>query len=393
MIRDDDSRIRSVVKRIADKRMNAVYCVLGAGNGGLPMAGHLGLMGFEVRLYNRSDEKLAAVRWHGGVELEGAVEGFGPIAMATSDIATALRGADVVMVVTPSTAHAGLASAMSDCLVDGQIVVLNPGRTGGALEFRKVLNEKRCQSRPIVAEAQTFLYASRAISRHRGHIYRVKNSVPLAALPSYWTPDVLHALAPAFPNFIGGSNVLATSMENIGAIFHPALTILNAGWIEATGGDFEYYLQGITPSIALILEAMDSERLAVAKALGVRSLSAREWLYMTYDSPGKDLYEAIHATGAYAGIKAPPTINHRYIFEDVPMSLVPIASLGQLLDIPTPTIDMIVETASLLHGKDYRADGRTVERLGVAGMSVKEIHNLVSSPAPWEQGPAEVTDE
>ena len=380
----DDATLRGILKRTREKGKEAVYCVVGAGNGGLPMAGHLGLLGFEVRLYNRSDDKLAAVRWHGGIDLEGAVEGFGPVALATSDLAAAVKGADVVMVVTPSTAHRGLARAMAGCLADGQVVVLNPGRTGGALEFRKTLEESGCGTRPVIAEAQTFLYASRAVSRHLGHIFRIKNSVPLAALPSYWTPDVLSALEPAFPAFIGGSNVLATSMENIGAIFHPALTILNAGWIEATGGDFDYYLQGITPSIAMILEAMDGERLAVARALGVRSLSAREWLYLTYDSPGADLHEAIHNTEAYRGIKAPPTIAHRYIFEDVPMSLVPISSLGATLGIPTPTIDMIIELASLLHGKDYRAEGRTVERLGLAGLSVKEIHRLVSSPGEDE---------
>jgi opine dehydrogenase len=248
------------------------------------------------------------------------------------------------------------------------------------MEFHKTLMDSSIAASPVIAEAQTFIYASRAVSRHRGHIFRIKNSVPLAALPSYWTPAVLGALEAAFPWFMAGSNVLATSMENIGAIFHPALTILNAGWIEATGGDFDYYSQGITPSVALILERMDEERMAVARSLGVRSLSAREWLYMTYDSPGKDLHESIQNTASYRGIKAPSTIAHRYIYEDVPMSLVPIASIGESLGIKTPTIDMIIDLASLLHGKDYRAEGRTARKLGLAGLSLKEIHNLVFDP-------------
>ena len=86
--------------------------------------------------------------------------------------------------------------------------------------------------------------------------------------------------------FVAGTNVLATSLENIGAVFHPALTILNAGWIEATHGDFEYYLQGITPSVAKVLERVDEERLAVARGLGVRSMSKREWLYLSYRFDG-----------------------------------------------------------------------------------------------------------
>jgi len=292
-------------------------------------------------------------------------------------MAQAIAGADVVMVVTPSTAHRSLARLMAPALADGQIVVLNPGRTGGALEFRKEIAEAGCAARPVVAEAQTFVYASRAVSRFEGHIFKIKNGVALAALPSHWTPEVLDVLDLAYPQFKAGDSVLVTSLENIGAVFHPALTILNAGWIEETHGDFEYYLQGITPSIALILQRIDDERLAVARALGVRSMSAREWLYLSYDAPGADLYEAIHNTEAYRGIKAPPSIAHRYIFEDVPMSLVPIASLGKQLGVDVSTTDMIIELGSILHGVDYRAEGRTVERLGLAGLSVKEILRLV----------------
>ena len=354
------------------------YCVVGAGNGGLAMAGHLGLMGFPTALYNRTAAKLEAVRWHGGVRIEGVAAGFGRVDLATSDMAEALEGVDLVMVVTPSTAHRELAALMAPHLQDGQIVVLNPGRTGGALEFSATLRAKGARGRAIIAEAQTFVYASRATSRHEARIFSIKNGVALAALPSYWTPEVLASLEPAYPQFKAGGNVLATSMENIGAVFHPALTILNAGWIEGTGGDFDYYLQGITPSIAKVLERVDEERLAVARALGVRSMSAREWLYLSYGSPGATLYEAIGNTEAYRGIKAPATIAHRYVFEDLPMSLVPMASLGAMLGVPTPTIDMVIDLGSLMHGVDYRARGRTVESMGLAGLSVREIHRIVT---------------
>ncbi len=373
-----DPRILEPLRAAAGAGRSVKFCVAGAGNGGLAMAGHLGVMGFRVSLYNRSSERLAGVRWHGGVEVEGEVQGFGPVEVATSDMAEALDGAAVVMVVTPATAHAGLARAMAPHLKDGQIVLLNPGRTGGALEVRQVLLEAQVQARPVVAEAQTFLYASRALNRHKAKIFKIKNEVPVATLPSYWIPDVLAVVRQAFPQFTAGGNVLATSLENIGAIFHPALTILNAGWIEETKGNFEYYLQGITPSVAKVLERIDAERLDVARAFGVRSVSAREWLYLSYDSPGRDLYEAIQHTTAYRGIKAPPSIDHRYIWEDIPMSLVPIVSLGALRGVPTPTTDMIIRLGSLLHDRDYAAEGRTAARLGLEGLSLREIHRIVA---------------
>ncbi len=378
---DDQKSWSEIENKLRGKALlgkKAVWCVAGAGNGGLAMAGHLGLLGFRVHLYNRTDEHLNAVRWYGGVDIEGAVEGFGPIALATSSIQEALQGVDVVMIVTPSTAHYSFAAKMAPFLQDGQIIVLNPGRTGGALEFRQVLKSEKCSARPVIVEAQTFIYASRMLTRHRAHIFRVKNGVPVSALPSFLTPGALAVLNNAFPEFTAGTNVLATSLENIGAVFHPALTLLNAGWIESTGGDFEYYIQGISPSVAKVLQKIDDERLALARALGIRTVSAREWLYLSYDSSGDTLCEAIRATSSYIGIKAPSTINHRYIWEDVPMSLVPMSSIGAMLEIPTPTIDLIIKLAEDMLEADYRSSGRTVETLGIKGMNIEDIHRLVT---------------
>ena len=136
-----DTRMIARLRQVRAKGVGASYCVVGAGHGGLAMAGHLGILGYPVNLFNRTDEKLDGVRWHGGIKVGGAVSGFGPVKKATSDMREALEGVDVVMVVTPSTAHRGLALVMAPYLTDGQMVVLNPGRTGGALELRKVFQD------------------------------------------------------------------------------------------------------------------------------------------------------------------------------------------------------------------------------------------------------------
>ena len=369
--------LKQLIKQTAEKGKGIAFCVLGAGHGGMAMAGHLSIMGFPVRLYNRTDEKLNAVRWHGGIRVEGEIEGFGKIDKATANIEEAITGADVLMVVTPSTAHKGIAELCAPYLKAGQIIVLNPGRTGGALEFNKTLKDKKAEEMVIVAETQTFIYASRAVSGSEANIFRIKNAVALATLPAHWISETLNVIKQAFPQFVAGDNVLKTSLDNIGAVFHPALTIMNAGRIENTHGRFEYYLDGVTPSVAKILEAIDKERVAVAEKLGIRLLSAREWLYLTYDSPGKNLYEAIQESSGYKGINAPSNINHRYIFEDVPMSLVPLYSIGQMLGLNMPTIKSIIDFACIMHDKDYYTTGRTVQSLGLSGMSVKDIRQLV----------------
>lgn len=345
------------------------------------MAGHLSLSGIDVSLYNRSEDRIRAIKEGGGIEIlsngENLPRGFAELKIVTSDIKEAIEGRDVIMVVLPATGHGFIAEQLAPHLEDGQIVVLNPGRTGGALEVVNVLQEKNCKADVVICEAQTLLYASRSINPAQTQIFRIKNSVPVAAIPAHRTPDVVKVLRTALPQFIPGDNVMKTSLDNIGSIFHPAVTVLNAARIESTNGDFEYYTEGITASVSLILENMDKERIAVAEALGFRAMTAREWLYIAYDAAGRTLFEAMLNNRGYDGIMAPKTILHRYITEDVPMSLVPIASLGRFCDVPTPTIDAIILLGSILHQKDYWACGRTFERMGLTGMTLKELRTFI----------------
>ena len=352
------------------------YTVIGAGHGGKAMVAHLALMGFPVTLYNRTPENVSVIKARRGIELEsyeGGPRGFGHLALVTSDMGEALEQAEVIMVVVPAMAHADIARVAAPHLRDGQIVVLNPGRTGGALEFVHVLDECGCQADVTVAEAETLIYACRSDGPAQARIFRIKEAVPLAALPATRTPRVLEALASAFPLFIDGTSVLHTSLNNMGAIFHPALTILNAGRIESTGGEFQFYIDGVTPSVARVLEALDRERVTVAAALGIRARTGLGWLKMAYDATGANLYEAIHNQPGYRGIKAPPTLNNRYITEDVPMSLVPIAALGQRYGVQVRAMDTIIRQACIVHQTDYWRRGRTLDKLGIEQLSVDEV--------------------
>ncbi|HEC35383.1 MAG TPA: NADP transhydrogenase subunit alpha [Anaerolineae bacterium] len=356
------------------------YTVVGAGHGGKAMAAHLALMGFPVTLYNRTPENVEAIKTRGGIELtsyEGGPHGFGRLELVTSDMGEALEGADVIMVVVPSTAHADIARKAAPHLKDGQTVVLNPGRTGGALEFRQVLRQEGCEADVVVAEAETLIYASRSEGPAQARIFRIKDAVGLAALPATRTHRVLEVLSSAYPQFVDGVSVLHTGLNNMGAIFHPALTLLNAGRIESTGGEFQFYIDGVTPSVAHVLEALDRERVTVAAALGIRARTALEWLRMAYDATGNDLHEAIHDQQSYYGIKAPRTLNHRYITEDVPMSMVPIAALGQRYGVRVRGMESLIRLACIIHRTDYWRRGRTLDKLGIGHLSVHEVTQYV----------------
>jgi opine dehydrogenase len=123
-----------------DFRKKPRFCVIGAGNGGCAMAAHLSLMGFEVSLYNRSMDRIKPIMDVGGIEMIGnegsnLPSGWARISLVTTDISEAMDGADIIMVATTANGHRDVAELCAPYLRDGQIVVLNPGRTCGALEF------------------------------------------------------------------------------------------------------------------------------------------------------------------------------------------------------------------------------------------------------------------
>ncbi len=344
------------------------------------MAADLAARGFSVGLYNRTAEHIATIKARGGIELQLEEEQrvFGRLRVIDSDVSRVIDGAKLIMVVVPASGHADIARLCAPHLRDGQIVVLNPGRTGGALEFRQVLTESGCTADVIVAEAETLLFASRAMGPAEARIFRRKNTIPIAALPATRTGEVLEILNEVYPQFVAAPNVLYTSLNNMGAVFHPALILLNAGWIERTQGDFEFYMDGVTPSTACVLEMLDRERVTVAAALGIRAQTALEWLATAYSATGDNLYEAMHDNPGYKGITAPPSLRHRYIFEDVPFSLVPIAELGKRFGVNVWGIESMIRLACVVHRTDYTHRGRTLERMGLTGLSVDEITNLVN---------------
>ncbi len=352
------------------------------------MAGHLALKGFPVRLYNRSEKRIWGVISTGGIEMVGdEVEGFGTVKLATTSIEEAIRDVPLIMVVVPATGHRNVAELCAPHLKDGQIIVLHPGRTFGALEFKQVLSRVNCPANVTIAEAQTFIYASRIVNPGQARIFGIKNSIPVASVRAHLIPKVLKVLRVPYHQFVAGDNIFKTSFNNIGSIFHPAVCVLNAGWIEDVA-EFQFYHEGISPSVGKALENLDAERITVAESLGFQAMSARDWLYLAYNAAGADLFQAIRANVGYKGIKAPSHLRMRYLKEDVPMSLVPMASIGRKFGVPTPTMDAVIRLASVLNETDYWAEGRTVERLGIADMSVKDLRLL----AIGENGSSALTE-
>lgn len=353
------------------------FAVLGAGHGGKAVAAHLAIKGYTVNLYNRTFLRIQPIKKMKGIELEGEIKGFGKLNLVTSDMEKAVKGMDIIMVVVPADGHYSIAKTCAPFLNEKQIVVLNPGRTCGALEFLNVLQKEGNNKDVTVAEAQTFIYASRGMGPATARIFRIKQAIPVAAIPSRKTEMVVKKLNDAFPEFIPAASSIETSFNNMGAVFHPSITILNLSRIESTMGNFQFYIEGVTQSVTKILESVDEERVIVARKLKcARIYSAIEWLSMAYNVVEDNLFDAIHSNPGYVGIMAPRTINVRYITEDVPMSLVPISEFGKALGVETRVIDSLINIANSIFKKDFRSTGRNLRRLGLEGLNLEQMRSI-----------------
>ena len=354
------------------------WAIIGGGNGGQSIAGHLSLMGYAVRLFDIFQETVDAINSQGGIHVSGAVSGFGKVDFATTEMAEALSGVDVVMVVAPATAHRAIAKNCAPCLNDGQVVIVHPGATCGALEFKHILKQEACRADVAIAETNSLIYACRSPRPGHANIIGVKKHLTLATLPTVENPRVLAIMQDAFPQIIGGKNVIETSLGNANAIVHPAPSLLNTSMIESAH-EWLYYTEGMTPSIGAFVEALDRERVQLAASFGIEMVPIREWYRIAYGVDAATLTEAVRKNPAYEGIKGQKTLKTRYLMEDIPTGLVPMIALGKMQGIDMPRMAVVAELGQYLLNEDFFVTGRTLENLGLENMTSETFIDLIET--------------
>ncbi|HHY47905.1 MAG TPA: NAD(P)-binding domain-containing protein [Firmicutes bacterium] len=350
------------------------FGVIGAGNGGQSMAGDLVLRGVNLSgIYDCNPAPIEAIRQRGGIKMSGPVmAGFAEIRCATTDVRQVVDSSDVLLVAVPANAHEAVAEQVAPHLRAGQVVTLFPGYVGGTLVFRKILDRYPNTRGVVLAEAISMPYATRLIEPAHAGIKARKKALPVAAFPATDTPKAVDALNEAFPEVIAWEDVLTVGLNNPNPMLHVVKYIFNLGRIESPeviGADFHSWK---SPTIDRIEHLAETERLSVIQAMGLRPFSVEEFEQLAY---GGVMFKPLPQTrNIPASASQAPD---RFITEDVPMGLVPIAGFGRMFGVPTPTIDFLIDTASFIRETDYRKTGRTPESLGLAGMDASGIATFV----------------
>ena len=361
--------------------MSATVAIIGAGIGGVYLAAELGVFGHRLRLHDIDDTRLADIRARGGLDVEGEPAGFAVVEHATTDLRTAVDGADVIIIVTGGNAQETVARSLAPLLRDGQLILLVQGNTGGSLVVRRALDAAGCRANVDVAEMDNYPYSCWRLTPTRIRPIVRKRWLQIAAFPARRIALVFARLGPLFPHAVAASTVVHTGFMNANAMLHVANCVANAGKIDR-GEKYRFYADGVTPSVARLYEAINAERVAVAAALGASVPTLADWFDRTYGVRGAALVETCqllttNSDGPYQATGTPTSFEHKYITEDVPVGLMPMSALGRAAGVATPAIDAVIAMARYLTGKDFAAEARTLERMGLAGMDAARIRHVM----------------
>jgi opine dehydrogenase len=361
----------------------ATVAIIGAGIGGVYLAAHLGIAGFRLRLHDCDPGRLVEIAARGGIEVEGEGGGFAAIERTTAELRPAVAGADVIILVTGGNAQEGAARSLAPLLRDGQILLLIQGNTLGAPLVRRALDAAGCGARVDVAEMDNYPYACRRSGPVQIRPIVTKRWLQIATFPGDRIDAVFPRLSALFPQAVAAPNILSTGLTNANAMLHVANCVANAAAIERSDG-YKFYAEGVTPAVARLYEAIDRERFAVAARFGAIVPTLADWFERVYGVREKSLDATCRRLtydreGPYQATPTPTSLDHKYVSEDVPTVLVPMRALGAAAGTPTPAIDALIETVRHMTGTDFAAEGRTLDRLGLGGMSAGEIRRAVET--------------
>lgn len=222
-----------------------------------------------------------------------------------------------------------------------------------------------------LCETATLNYDARIVSPGNVYVYDRNHEIKCGVLPASKSDEVYKILEKYYGEFIPCEDVLACGLHSLNPCLHIPGCVMNAGRIERSKGNFYLYEEGITPTVATVMEVLDEERATLVRALGYDLMTVA--MELAEGREPRSIWEEVNGCETLEFIKGPTSLQNRYFTEDIPYGLVSWSELGQMLGIKTPLIDAFIEIGSIIINQKPRETGRTLKKLGIEGMSVDEL--------------------
>ncbi len=358
---------------IDDKKI----AILGGGHGAHAMAADLINRGFSVNLFEMPAFKanLGRVFETRTIAAKGCIPGRFELDLVTDDIDDAIRGVRYILIVTPAFAHKDYAKLLHG-RVDAadQIIVLYPGAFAGLL-FKTIMGDD-C---PLIAEANNLPYDTRLTGPAEVTIYGF-NDINIAFMPAQPGAPEFERIQALHPFKRMYTDVLEAGLSIVNPAFHAGLCLFSINDIENwPKRPFFLYEHGVTPASVKMNMVLDQERKAIGRVFGYALRPIEDFSGMDEGYTWQELYKNIHGNISLTSISGPHDIDSRYLTEDAPYGLVPWSFIGRLAGVATPYIDAVVNIYNVIHETDWWRQGRNLDDLGLAGMTVAQILNYLQS--------------
>ena len=352
--------------------------VLGGGNGAYAAAADLSERGHEVRFWRRDAERRRALRASGRIVLKDAQgERAIPISAVCDDVGEALHGAELVFMPDPAFTQLDNAALVAPHLADGQVVFLAPG-TFGSYVMTNAIRRAGNRAQFAFAETGTLPWLTRKHGEGTIAITARATRLPTGVYPSSAQDWAFPRVKKAFSSIEPVEDVLSAALMNAGPVIHPPLILMNAGPLEHFDR-WDIHNEGTQPSIRRVTDALDAERIAARIGLGYRAphfpladhyrADGDEWMY------GRRVHQKL--TDSKDWRERIVLTEHRYMREDVEHGLAFLVSVCEWAGVACPVARGLLALGSAVLGRDLRAEGRTLENLGLASLSREEMRQVL----------------
>jgi opine dehydrogenase len=351
--------------------------VLGSETQALAVAGVAARAGHDVALAKLTKtDALAPIARHGGLQVAGLLRnGFAAIDVVV-DARHYADEADVIVVATRLREHPAVRSYLSESGARAGVILV-PGGVGGSFAFGGLPTA-------FVAELPGFPLLADYDGEHTLTVRAVKRGLPVSVLPGGAGTKASSVLRDLGLDVSLTASVLETSLANTNVLIHPPLVLINWSRVE-TGSPFNFYREGLTSAGASLIDRVDAERQTVATAYGIAAVPLSQLLLRFYADQGmygSNVAELLGTFPPFASTSGPNSPTHRYLTDDVPFGLVPLAALAGAAGIGVPTIDALIKVLCVLCDVDFRASGRSLKEMGLDGLDAAHIIAYARGEAP-----------
>jgi opine dehydrogenase len=304
-------------------------------------------------------------------------------ALITTDMAQAVRDAELILCPAPATAQHDIARTLAPHFVDGQVVFLPPG-TFGSYIFAKTARDAGNRADLAFAETGTLPWLTRKHGPHEVAITIRARRLPTGVLPLRLKDQALEIIGRAFPGVIEDcGDALSGALMNAGPIIHPPLIVMNAAPLEHFPR-WDIHKEGTQAAVRRVTDALDAERIAVREALAYGaphfplrdhySREGEEWMY------GRGSHDKLTDSGDWR--EAIVLTQHRYMLEDVRIGLSFLVSVGELAGVPTPLARAFLSIGGAICGEDFMQTGRTLQSLGLSRLDRASLQKMLAEGLP-----------